>query len=63
MLTSTKTGLVIDQNESLLDISLKISRILDDPETPDRCRALAMQHFDMDASVDRYLGIYEKMQY
>lgn len=63
MLTSTKTGLVIDQNDSLLDISLKISRILDDPETPDRCRALAMQHFDMDESVDRYLGIYEKMQY
>jgi glycosyltransferase involved in cell wall biosynthesis len=63
MLTSTKTGVVINQSDSLETISSQIRGLISDSMTPDRCRALAMQHFDMEKSVDRYLEIYDRMQH
>ena len=63
MLTSTKTGVVVNQGDTLETISSQIRGLIDDPMTPDRCRALAMQHFDMEKSVDRYLEIYDRMQH
>jgi glycosyltransferase involved in cell wall biosynthesis len=62
MLTSTKTGVVVNQSDTLETISSQIRCLIDDPMTPDRCRALAMQHFDMEKSVDRYIEIYDRMQ-
>ena len=61
MLTSTQTGLVIDQSDSLQTVAEQITLLLDDPETPTRCRELAMRHFDMEKSVDKYLDIYDRM--
>ena len=61
MLTSTKTGVVIDHSDSLQTIASQIKGLISDPKTPDRCRELAMQHFDMEKSVDRYLEIYDRM--
>jgi hypothetical protein len=63
MLASTKTGVVINQSDSLETISSQIRVLISDSMTPDRCRALAMQHFDMEKSVDRYLEIYDRMQH
>ena len=63
MLTSTKTGVVVNQSDTLETISSQIRCLIDDPMTPDRCRALAVQHFDMEKSVDRYLEIYDRMQH
>lgn len=63
LLTSTKTGVVISHNDSLQTIASQIRSLISDPKTPDRCRELAMQHFDMEKSVDRYLKIYERMQH
>ena len=63
MLTSTKTGVVVNQSDTLETISSQIRCLIDDPMTPDRCRALAMQHFDMEKSVDRYIEIYDRMQH
>jgi hypothetical protein len=63
MLTSTKTGVVVNQSDTLETISSQIRSLLSDSMTPDRCRALAMQHFDMEKSVDRYLEIYDRMQH
>ena len=63
MLSSTKTGLVIDHRDSLQEVGQRIDEILSDPKTPDRCRELAMEHFDMEKSIDRYLDIYERMQH
>jgi hypothetical protein len=63
MLTSSQTGVVINHNDSLQTVASQIRHLISDPKTPDHCRDLAMQHFDMEKSVDRYLEIYERMQY
>ncbi len=62
MLSSTKTGLVIDYDDSLDDVAQLVERIISDPKTPERCREQAIKHFDMANSVDRYLDIYERMR-
>ena len=63
MLTITRTGVVINHSDSLETISSQIRTLISDPKTPDRCRELAMQHFDMEKSVDRYVEIYDRMQH
>ena len=63
MLSSTKTGLIIDHRDSLKEVGQQIDELIRDPKTPDRCRELAMEHFDMEKSIDRYLDIYERMLY
>jgi len=61
MLSSTSTGVIIDQRDSLNEVGQRIDKIISDPKTPGRCRELAMEHFDMEKSIDRYLDIYERM--
>ena len=61
LLPSTHTGVVIDHQGSLETMAQQIGQLIKDPKTPDRCRALAMQHFDMEKSIDRYLEIYDRM--
>lgn len=63
MLSSTRTGIVIDQSDTLQTIAEQVNLLISDPDTPERCRELAMQHFDMKKSVDRYLDIYDRMQH
>jgi hypothetical protein len=62
MLSGTATGLVIGESESLRSIPQQIIRLIEDPLTPTRCRDLAMRHFDMEKSIDRYIEIYDRMQ-
>lgn len=62
MLESTRTGCVVDHNDSLQNLSERLTSLLNDLDTPHRCRDLAMQHFDMEKSVDKYLDIYERMR-
>ena len=61
MLMGTETGVVIDQSDSLQTVAQQIGQLIKDPKTPGRCRELAMQHFDMEKSIDRYLEIYDRM--
>jgi len=63
MLTSTRTGVVINHSDSLQTAASQVRTLISDPKTPERCRELAMQHFDMGKSVDRYLEIYDRMQH
>jgi glycosyltransferase involved in cell wall biosynthesis len=63
MLSSTKTGVIIHHRDSLKEVGQRIDEIISDPKTPGRCRELAMEHFDMEKSIDRYLDIYERMLY
>jgi glycosyltransferase involved in cell wall biosynthesis len=63
MLPSTKTGVVIDHDCSLQNISEQIVSLINDVDTPDRCRELAMQHFDMKKSIYKYLDVYDRMQH
>jgi glycosyltransferase involved in cell wall biosynthesis len=62
MLSSTNTGVVIGNDDSLDDVAHHIENLISDPKTPERCRELAMKHFDMEKSVDRYLDVYERMK-
>jgi hypothetical protein len=62
LLPLSKTGLVIAKEDSLDGIAQSMSKLINDPKTPNRCRALALQHFDMEKSIDRYIQIYERMQ-
>ena len=62
MLTNTKTGVVIGDKVDLNGIAEQINLLINDAETPERCRELAMQHFDMDKSISKYLEIYDKIQ-
>jgi len=61
MLLGTQTGVVIDNGYSSQNLAEQISHLINDPKTPERCRELAMQHFDMDTSIEGYLEIYERM--
>ena len=61
MLTGTRTGVVINHSDSLQTTASQIGTLINDPNTPERCRELAMQHFDMEKSIDRYLEIYDRM--
>lgn len=63
MLSTTKTGVIIHHRDSLKEAGQKIDEIISDPKTPARCRELAMEHFDMDKAVERYLDMYERMTY
>lgn len=38
----------------------EIESLLEDPETPLRCRELAMEHFDLDRGVDSLLQVYRR---
>jgi glycosyltransferase involved in cell wall biosynthesis len=63
MLATTRTGVVIDHSDSLETVAQQIEQLIGDPSTPERCRELAMQHFDMEKSIARYLDIYDRMQH
>jgi hypothetical protein len=59
LLLSTKTGVVIKDNVDLAVTDLL--DLLDDNETPTRCRALAERHFSMVKAVDTYDSIFKRL--
>jgi hypothetical protein len=62
MLEGTGTGVVISDQQPIQTVTDRIISLLEDSDTPDRCRELAMEHFSMEKSVDKYLNIYDRMQ-
>jgi glycosyltransferase involved in cell wall biosynthesis len=61
MLLSTHTGVIIEESDSLQNAAQQICNLVNDSKTPERCRELAIQHFDMETSIDRYIEIYDRM--
>ena len=61
LLQDTQTGVIIEHGQSLGAVAKQIIQLIEDPNTPMRCRELAVQKFDMERSIQRYLGIYERM--
>lgn len=59
LLLSTRTGVVIKGNMDLA--ATELLDLLDDNETPKRCRALAEQHFSMLNAIDTYDSIFKKL--
>jgi len=55
-------GVVLDGDfNSLLQSVTKLIDLVSDPETPNRCRALADKYFSMDIGAQRYLNLYSQM--
>lgn len=55
-------GITIPTDKSKLkDAALDLLRILNDPETPFRCRELAETHFSLKKGIESYLNLYKKM--
>lgn len=55
-------GITIPTDKSKLkDAALDLLRILNDPETPLRCRELAETHFSLKKGIESYLNLYKKM--
>jgi glycosyltransferase involved in cell wall biosynthesis len=55
-------GVILDGTQA--DLKIKAHRLIDlleDPETPSRCRTLAEKYFDMDKGAIKYIDLYAKM--
>ena len=59
LLLSTDTGVVIRESNAIAIEEL--ARLLDDPGTPQRCRALAESHFSMENAIKKYDEIFRKL--
>lgn len=62
MLGGTQTGIVVDAKDTLLNVSDQIIGLVEDKFTPERCREVAIEHFDMNQAINKYANIYERMQ-
>ena len=55
-------GVSLDGNSiNLKKSAAELINLVLDPETPDRCRALAEKHFSMEVGAKRYLDLYGQM--
>ena len=61
LLRDSNAGITIGHNESLSHIGEQISSLVLDPDIKERCRALAMEHFDMSMAIVSYSRIYSQM--
>lgn len=61
LISGYRAGVVIQNGQDLSDVAHQLTDLLSDPTTPDRCRALALDHFDMNKAIITYSKIYEEM--
>lgn len=63
LVEQARAGIVLDDvsDDGLEAAWDDLDRLLADPETPGRCRALAEEHFDVDVAVDRLVDLYSGM--
>lgn len=55
-------GIILDgDKDNLVNSATKLVNLISDPETPNRCRALAEKYFSMDAGANKYLDLYSQM--
>jgi hypothetical protein len=57
----SKAGIVVSKAASLEGLAAQIEALIADPEVPDRCRSLAMEHFDMEKAITIYSNVYMRM--
>lgn len=62
MLADSRTGLVVSRSASLDNVGAQIQELIVDQDLQERCREVAMEHFDMDKAVVKYSQIYMKMR-
>lgn len=55
-------GIILNgANEDLKLNAEKLIELMNDPETPQRCRALAEKYFDIDKGAEKYFDLYTKI--
>lgn len=55
-------GVILDgSSANLVESAAKLLRLLEDSDTPNRCRELAEKHFNMDIGASRYLELYSQL--
>ena len=55
-------GVILDGDpDNLKQSATELIQLILDPETPDRCRALAEKYFSMEVGANRYLDLYGQM--
>lgn len=63
LINSYRAGVILDGTEdNTVQGANKMFEIIQDPETPARCRSLAEKHFNLDNGTDKYLKIYERLR-
>ena len=61
-LTEFNAGVIINSsNLDLKNSAIQLVDLLNDPETPYRCRALAEKYFDIREGAEKYKSLYSKM--
>lgn len=60
LLTEYRAGVILDSDapDAVARAADEIESLLADPSLPERCRALAEEHFDLDVAVDRLAAVY-----
>ena len=61
LLKEYKSGLVIEESQTIDDIGAQISGLIMDPDVGERCRKLSIDHFDMSNAIRMYCEVYERM--
>ena len=61
ILKSGEIGVVIRREDNLRNKALELLEICNNPETPRRCREIAINYFSLTSGVDKYLDVYRCM--
>lgn len=57
----SRAGIVVSKDSPLEGVAAQIHALVADPDVQDRCRNLAMEHFDMEKAVSTYASVYKRM--
>ncbi len=63
LLLPARAGVVVESvdDEGLDKAAGELLSLVEDPETPERCRALAERHFNLDLGIDRLVSLYRRV--
>ena len=62
MLNEFNAGIILDgDSKNLKESATKLVNLLNDSQTPQRCRSLAEKYFSMEDGTNKYLSLYERM--
>lgn len=61
LVKNSQTGIVLGQEAPLDLVASQLRELIADPGLQDRCRSLAMEHFDMAKAIPTYAHLYRRM--
>ena len=62
LLKGSGAGIVVSLDSSLDNLAALLKDMIADPTIQDRCRSLAMAHFDMTKAIATYSSIYSRIK-